>query len=100
MEEEFLIQLIYLLKHNKISLLRAKTATKELLSIPFNESFKKINSEVKNFVDKYPEFKDTLISVLTTYEKKKKEEEILKKMEKYIKVGKIDEALQVAKKLK
>ncbi len=95
-EAHFLTVLISLLRGNKITLTRAKEATKNLLSIFPEENFFEIKAKLIKLTKKYPEFKE-ILTTLNAYEEEQKTREILEKMRKFIKEGKIDEALEVAK---
>ena len=96
MEKHFLIILISLLKQNKITLSRAKEATKRLLSIFPEKNFSELKIKLTKLTKEYPEFKE-ILTTLKAYEEEQKTKEILEKMRRFIKEGKIDEALKVAK---
>lgn len=95
-ETELLKIMIRHLKSGKLKLPMAKTIAKEFLAfLPF-ENDETMNTKLKSFTDKYPDFKSIYISTLEE-EEDKSVSELLTKMRGYMKENKIDEALKVVK---
>lgn len=96
LEREFLYVIIRELRAGNLKLVVAKSKTKEFLGLlPFSDE-KDLNQKIKGFCQKNPEFIG-LELFLRKKEEEEKTKEVLKKMELLIKLGKIDEALAVAK---
>lgn len=96
LEKEFLYIVIRELRAGNLKLVAAKSKTREFLGLlPFSDE-KDLNQKIKEFCQKNPEFIG-LELFLRKKEEEEKTKEVLKKMELLLKLGKIDEALTVAK---
>ncbi len=96
LEKNFLNILINHLNENKLTVKKAKEATKIFLFIfETSKSFSEIKAKIEGLVKDYPEFKDIKITI-KGYEEEQKTKELLEKMRSFLKEGKIDEVSNLA----
>lgn len=95
-ETDFLKLLSQYLKTGKVKLQEAKEITKEFLALlPFIDE-EDMQTKLKSFTEKYPEFNQVYITFLKK-EDLEKTADIVGKMKVLIKENKIDEALSLIK---
>jgi ERCC4-related helicase len=96
-ETEYLRIIADLLKSGDIDFKTAKESAKELLTnLPFI-SYEDMHKKLKNFTKKYPKLEKIFILFLKDLERENTQN-ILGKMEYFMKSGKIDESLKLVQK--